>query len=43
MDKPSWRLVFDTSDGASTVQHELIGICNWNISSLRDGITVNEA
>ena len=43
MDKPSWRFVFDSCDGATTVQHELIGVLKWHISSLRDGVTVNHA
>lgn len=42
MDKPNWRFVFDSSDGEATVQHELIGVLHWQISSLRDGIGVSE-
>ena len=42
MEESYWRFVFDSSDGESVVQHELIGVSHWRTSELRDGIGVME-
>ena len=35
-----WRLVFDSSDGKSVIQHELDGVSRWRTSELRDAVGV---
>lgn len=36
----NWRLVFDSSDGESVIQHELSGVSRWRTSELRDAVGV---
>ena len=38
----SWRLVFDSSDGESIIQHKLGGVSRWRTSELRDAVGVLE-
>ena len=38
----NWRLVFDSSDGESVIQHELGGVSRWRTSELRDAVGVME-
>ena len=42
MEADTWRFVFDSSDGESVIQHHLLGVSQWRISDLRDGIGVME-
>ena len=38
----NWRLVFDSSDGESVIQHELGGVSRWRTPELRDAVGVME-
>jgi hypothetical protein len=42
LEKSSWRLVFDSSDGESVIQHDLTGVSFWQTSELCNGIGVME-